>query len=157
MFLSTSNVSSKVDITKCMNMLPLMHLDKIENIPMDQVTSRSIMMDFDTTSGLIYHGSAENLINNLFSKIGSSNPKIRILIFLDGDAEKDLLAKIFLVAWQKHRVCDLLIVIDNEFKKFFKTFNLYSNNLFTNDIERKLETLEFSSISSEFNLFIKKI
>ena len=89
-------------------------------------------MDFDTTRGLIFHGSVENLLQNVFPKIIKYNPKTRLLIFLTAEITDNTMHEIFLKGWNQYRIHDIFIIIDEEFKKFFQTFSLYSYNLFTN-------------------------
>ncbi|KAL7022552.1 hypothetical protein ACKWTF_012293 [Chironomus riparius] len=128
-----------------MSTLPLMHFIDIKSIPTKhKVLKKSIMMDFDTTRGLIFHGSVENLLQDVFPKIGKYNPKTRFLIFLTGETSDNIMHEIFLKGWNQYRIHDIFIIIDEEFKQFFQTFNLYSYNLFTNkNTKAQLIKIEF--------------
>lgn len=90
-------------------------------------------MDFDTTRGLIFHGSAAILLHKVFPKIEKYNPKTRFLIFLTGHVTDEKMHEIFLKGWNQYRIHDIFIIIDEEFKRFFQTFSVYSYNFFTNE------------------------
>ncbi|XP_070494137.1 uncharacterized protein [Chironomus tepperi] len=130
--LATPDIGSHLDFN-CMSTLPLMHFTDIENIPTKhEDVKESIMMDFDMTRGFIFHGSAENLIQNVFKKVGKHNPKTRFLIFLTGVVTEDTMHEIFVKGWNQNRIHDIFIIIDEEFKLFFQPFSVYSYNLFDN-------------------------
>lgn len=100
-------------------------------------------MDFDTTSGLILHLNSQKILHEVFPKISSFNPKIRFLIFLTGNVTEEMLKEIFLQGWTKYRIYDVFIIIDEEFKKFFHSFHVYSYNHFTIQ-EKKLVSMEIT-------------
>lgn len=118
------------------------------------------MIDFDTTSGFIYHGNSEKLFTDFFPKIKRINPKIRLLVFLtDESCYEEIYVKIFNVAWQKFRIYDLFITCDSEFQQLFNSFSIFAYNLFTNDDEKKLIKFtfdyDFVEAMDELRIFIK--
>ncbi|KAG5671016.1 hypothetical protein PVAND_001236 [Polypedilum vanderplanki] len=127
--LVSTEIGSRLDFN-CMSSLPLMHFTSLKHVPESQIKEKSIMMDFDTTRGLIYHGSSEKLLNEVFPKIASFNPKIRFLIIITDEEFEELLIKIFTDAWEKFRIFDIFIIYDEEFKDFFQLFNIYGFYLF---------------------------
>lgn len=109
-------------------------------IPEDSRQTRSIMIDFDMTRGFIFHGNSQSLFAEIFPKIRSINPKMRVLIFLTDACSSEIYEEIFIIAWQKYRISDLFMLCDDEFRQLFKPLQIFSYNPFSND---KLVKIEF--------------
>lgn len=102
------------------------------------------MIDFDTTRGCIYYGTAKNLLNEVLPQLGNFNPKIRLLVFLTGEVSIELLREIFTTAWNDFKICEIFITFDIEFRKFFQPFSIYVFNIFSTDhIDTQLIEINF--------------
>lgn len=91
------------------------------------------MIDFDMTRGFIFHGNLQSLFAEIFPKIRSINPKMRVLIFLTEECSTKIYEEIFIIAWKKYRIFDLFIFCDDEFQQLLKPLQIYAYNPFSND------------------------
>lgn len=103
------------------------------------------MIDFDMTRALIFYGSSDDVLFDILPRLGKFNPKIKILIFLIDDSSNELLKKIFSDAWKLHKIADIFIIVDREFKKYFESFSVYTYHTFNNDITNQLIEINFSN------------
>lgn len=101
------------------------------------------MIDFDRTRGLIYYGESKNLLNDFIPKIGNFNPKMRLLIFLTDEFDEKLLMETFASAWKRHKISDVFISFDQEFRKYSETFRIYAFNIFHRHSVGQLVKLNF--------------
>lgn len=113
-------------------------------LPEPATIIRSIIIDFDQTKGLIFHGNSQQLLKNIFPKIAKVNPKIRLLIFLTDEFSQELYEKIFIDAWNNFRIYDLFIINDSEYRKIYKPFNVYAYKLFSSDAQMLNFEIDFS-------------
>lgn len=92
------------------------------------------------TLGFIFHGNSRKLFAEIFPKIKSLNPKMRVLIFLtESECREKLIEEIFIVAWKSFRIFDLFIICDEEFRTFFETFHIFAYKLFTNEANKLIK------------------
>lgn len=101
------------------------------------------------TTGFIYHGSAQNLYDEVFPKLKNFNPKIRTLIVLSESFSRELLKEIFTKAWTNFKIFDIVIIFDQEFKRYFEPFSIYAFNTFEASHQNQLFEAKFSGEASE--------
>lgn len=100
------------------------------------------------TTGFIYHGTAQSLYDEVFPKLKNFNPKIRTLIVLSGSFSQELLKEIFTKAWKEFKIFDILIIFDQEIRKYFEPFSIYVFNTFAAFHQNQLFDVRFSNEAS---------
>lgn len=120
------------------------------------------MIDFDLTKGLIYEGSTEFLVNELFPRIRNYNHKMRILYKSKENLSMRQLMNLFIDSWKKFKIFDFFILLPNDtnqnssifaFKIFHKEQTLNQLVKFdTSDLEsfddfRKFENEKIGSLN----------
>lgn len=101
------------------------------------------MLDFDLTTGFVYLGSSQILLNEIIPKLSKFNPKTTTLLFLTDKFSSDLVTKIFQVSWDGYKIHDVFIVFHDEFDKYFEPFSIYTFNTFHQSSPNQLVEILF--------------
>lgn len=131
MHLTQGQLLDTSEFLKCENLIPIVSIGSVHEIPDERQIPKSIMIDFDLNKGMIIEGSLQFILEIAFPRVAVFNHKMRILLLICDEISDIDLIRMFNDTWEKFKIFDIFLINlhDNENDKLtvYSYFTFHSS------------------------------